>query len=86
MLEHVPAWLGHLIRDRRAGHDKLVIADPRIRLGADSIDLSSPAFAAAGRLPIRFTADGEGVSPPAQCFRPARRVFRQGGWPRGNLA
>ena len=64
MLEHVPAWLGHLIRDRRAGHEKLVIADPDIRLGAVSIDLSSPAFAAGGRLPIRFTADGQGVSPP----------------------
>jgi Raf kinase inhibitor-like YbhB/YbcL family protein len=64
MLEHVPAWLGHLIRDRRAGHEKLVVADPDIRLGAVSIDLSSPAFAAGGRLPIRFTADGEGVSPP----------------------
>lgn len=64
MLEHVPAWLGHLLRDRRAGHEKLVAADPGIRLGADSIDLSSPAFSAGGRLPIRFTADGEGVSPP----------------------
>ena len=64
MLEHVPAWLGRLLRDRRAGHDKLVAADPGIRLGADSIELSSPAFAAGERLPVRFTADGEGVSPP----------------------
>lgn len=31
MLEHVPAWLGHLIRDRRAGHEKLAVADPVIR-------------------------------------------------------
>jgi Raf kinase inhibitor-like YbhB/YbcL family protein len=64
MLEHVPAWLGHLISDRRAGHEKLVVADPEIRLGADTIDITSPAFSAGGRLPIRFTADGEGVSPP----------------------
>ena len=64
MLEHVPAWLGHMIRDRRAGHGKLVAAYPEIRLGADTIDLSSPAFPAGGRLPVRFTADGEGVSPP----------------------
>jgi Raf kinase inhibitor-like YbhB/YbcL family protein len=28
------------------------------------IDLASPAFANGGRLPPRFTADGEGVSPP----------------------
>ena len=64
MLEHVPAWLGSLLHDRRAGHDKLVAADPDIRLGADTIELSSPAFAHGGRLPVRFTADGEGVSPP----------------------
>lgn len=64
MLEHIPAWLGHLLRDRRAGHEKLVSADPALALPAASFDLSSPAFAAGGRIPIRFTADGEGVSPP----------------------
>jgi Raf kinase inhibitor-like YbhB/YbcL family protein len=64
MLEHVPVWLGHLIRDRRAGHEKLVAAAPEIRLGANTIDFGSPAFPAGGRLPVRFTADGEGVSPP----------------------
>lgn len=64
MLEHVPAWLGHMLKGRRAGHQKLVAADPAIRLGADPIALSNPAFAAGGRLPVRFTADGERVSPP----------------------
>jgi Raf kinase inhibitor-like YbhB/YbcL family protein len=64
MLEHVPAWLGRLLHDRRAGHDQLVAADPDIRLGADTFELASPAFAHGARLPIRFTADGEGVSPP----------------------
>ena len=64
MLEHVPAWLGGLLHDRRAGHGKLVAADPDIGLGADTIELTSPAFAHGGRLPVRFTADGEGVSPP----------------------
>jgi hypothetical protein len=62
MLEHIPAWLGHLLRDRRAGHETLVAADPDIRLTADTIDLTSPAFAPGGRLPIRFTADGNGLS------------------------
>jgi Raf kinase inhibitor-like YbhB/YbcL family protein len=28
------------------------------------MELSSPAFPSGGRLPVRFTADGEGVSPP----------------------
>lgn len=64
MLEHVPAWLGNLLRGRRAGHEKLVAADPALTVGADAIDLTSPAFASGGRLPVRFTADGEGVSPP----------------------
>jgi len=64
MLENVPAWLGHLFRDRRAGHAKLVIADPEIRLCANTIDMTSPAFSAGGRLPVRFTSDGDGVSPP----------------------
>ena len=64
MLEHVPAWLGRLLRDRRAGHEALVIADPAIGLGAESLSLTSPAFANGGRLPLRFTADGEGLSPP----------------------
>lgn len=64
MLEHVPAWLGRLLHDRRAGHDQLVAADPEIRLSADTFELASPAFAHGARLPVRFTADGYGVSPP----------------------
>jgi Raf kinase inhibitor-like YbhB/YbcL family protein len=63
MLEHVPHWLGALLRDVRAGHGKLLAARPE--LAADAvIALSSPAFASHGRLPVRFTADGAGVSPP----------------------
>ena len=64
MLEHVPGWLGGMLRKVRAGHGKLVIADSALGLGATEIDLSSPAFGAGARLPVRFTADGEGVSPP----------------------
>jgi hypothetical protein len=64
MLEHVPHWLGHLLRTMRAGADKLVIAQPALSVGDHGLDLASPAFADGGRLPIRFTADGEGVSPP----------------------
>ena len=63
MLEHVPGWLGALLRDVRAGASKLTIVDPA--LGSfDSLDLASLAFADGQRLPERFTADGEGVSPP----------------------
>jgi Raf kinase inhibitor-like YbhB/YbcL family protein len=64
MLEHVPHWLGHAMRGLRAGADKLVIAAPELGGGFATLDLSSPAFASGARLPPRFTADGEGVSPP----------------------
>lgn len=64
MLEHVPQWLGELLRNRRAGHDKLVVADRSIQIPPDLLDLMSPAFSHGGRLPTRFTADGPGISPP----------------------
>jgi len=63
MLEHLPHWLGKALSPFRAGADKLAIVRPE--LAAEGvIQLSSPAFANGARLPDRFTADGEGVSPP----------------------
>jgi len=63
MLEHVPHWLGSALKGLRAGVDKLAIAQRE--LGAfEALHLASPAFANGARLPERFTADGEGVSPP----------------------
>lgn len=64
MLEHVPHWLGALLRNVRAGHAKLAIVHNDIATDVPRIDLSSPAFADGARLPERFTADGAGVSPP----------------------
>jgi hypothetical protein len=62
MLEHVPHWLGRALSGLRAGVDKIAI----VELGRDlpGLELMSPAFPHGGRLPPRFTADGEGVSPP----------------------
>ncbi len=63
MLENIPHWLGAALSGLRAGHDKLTLS--RLDLtGAATLHLSSPAFAPSGRLPPRFTADGEGISPP----------------------
>jgi Raf kinase inhibitor-like YbhB/YbcL family protein len=63
MLEHVPHWLGNALKGLRAGSDKLVIA--QAGLGSfKALRLVSPAFANGARLPERFTADGEGFSPP----------------------
>ena len=64
MLEHVPQWLGALLRNVRAGHAKLVIVNHDLNVGTESLELASPAFANGARLPERFTADGDGVSPP----------------------
>lgn len=64
MLEHLPGWLGGMLRNVRAGHSKLVIVQPELDIGDAVIEMSSPAFAYGARLPVRFTADGEGVSPP----------------------
>ena len=64
MLEHVPHWLGQAMRGLRAGADKLCIAQGELGGGFTSLDLSSPAFGNGARPPPRFTADGEGVSPP----------------------
>ncbi len=62
MLEHIPAWLGHAMSGLRAGAEKLAIVQLGNRF--ETLDLTSPAFAHESRMPPRFTADGEGVSPP----------------------
>ena len=64
MLEHVPSWLGNAMRNIRAGAEKLCIVQPELGGAFAPLELSSPAFADGARLPPRFTADGEGVSPP----------------------
>lgn len=65
MLEHLPHWLGAAMSNVRAGADKLTTSTVDL-YGAVPIQLSSLAFADGARLPERFTADGEGVSPPLQ--------------------
>ncbi|HVJ00385.1 MAG TPA: YbhB/YbcL family Raf kinase inhibitor-like protein [Sphingomonas sp.] len=64
MLEHVPRWLGTAMRGMRAGADKLAIVQLTQGIEVGTVELMSPAFANEARLPPRFTADGEGVSPP----------------------
>lgn len=64
MLEHVPGWLGNALRGVRAGADKLAIVELAGGMQPSGLELTSPAFADGARLPVRFTGDGEGVSPP----------------------
>jgi Raf kinase inhibitor-like YbhB/YbcL family protein len=64
MLEKVPEPLGHALRDARAGLDKIVFNRCGLRVGHGSITVASLAFADHAPIPARYTADGEGVSPP----------------------
>lgn len=73
MLEHVPDWLGKLLKGVRAGHGKLALA----RLGAgDTMNkggfrLTSPAFSDGEPLDPCFTADEEdAVAPPLEWTAP----------------
>ena len=63
MLENMPHWLGQALSHWRAGADSLAIVRPELAV-TTRLTLDSPAFADSARLPVRFTDDGEGVSPP----------------------
>lgn len=64
MLEKLPPAIGRALRRIRPGMNR--IAANREDLGGsnEALVLESPAFAKDTTIPVRFTADGEGVSPP----------------------
>ncbi len=64
MLEKLPPALGQLLEGQRAGLEKIVAHAVDLREGTGRIKLTSPAFADHAAIPARFTADGEGLSPP----------------------
>lgn len=64
MLEKTPRPLGEALKGARAGMDKLACRSDEFLDIPRSIELTSTAFAERGAIPARFTADGEGVSPP----------------------
>lgn len=66
MFEHVPAWLGKVLRNVRAGHGKLasVTLGNEGLLGAGGFALTSPAFADGDMLDPMFTADEEDACAP----------------------
>lgn len=66
MLEKLPELVGHALRDRRAGLAKLVFNRCGLRGGHGTLQVSSLAFADHAPIPARYTADGEGESPPVQ--------------------
>src|SRR5262245_36494211 len=66
MLEKLPDSLGHALRHQRAGLDKTLFQRLPLRGGQGAIDLRSLAFVDHAPIPTRYTADGEGCSPPLQ--------------------
>jgi Raf kinase inhibitor-like YbhB/YbcL family protein len=64
MLEKIPAALGSALRRARAGTSALTFASDAMRPVPVVLVLQSPAFVDGGALPRRYTADGEGTSPP----------------------
>jgi Raf kinase inhibitor-like YbhB/YbcL family protein len=63
MLQKLPDALGHALRDQRAGLEKIAVN--RIRLqGGVEINVGSTVFNDYASIPRRYTADGDGLSPP----------------------
>jgi hypothetical protein len=66
MLEKIPDFVGHALREQRAGLDKTVFLRTPLRAGQAAIRVTSLAFVDHGPLPVTCTSDGEGRSPPLQ--------------------
>ena len=66
MLENLPDFVGHALRDQRAGLDQIAFNRLPLRGGQGAIAVTSLAFVDHGPLPALYTADGEGLSPPLQ--------------------
>lgn len=66
MLEKLPDAIGHALRGQRAGLEKIAFHAVDLRAGMAQIAVKSLAFLDHAPIPARYTADGEGVSPPLQ--------------------
>lgn len=64
MLEKIPSAIGRKLAGFRAGAEDLAIADTELTGVNASIQVSSPAFGYNEPIPAKYTADGEGISPP----------------------
>jgi Raf kinase inhibitor-like YbhB/YbcL family protein len=64
VLEKLPEAIGHALEHQRAGIEKILFHGDRRPQETGRIEITSSAFAPGAALPRRFTADGEGVSPP----------------------
>jgi Raf kinase inhibitor-like YbhB/YbcL family protein len=63
MFQKLPAFLGKALDGVRAGPDKLLLNEEAAS-APEVIRVESAAFDEGESIPVRFTADGEGLSPP----------------------
>jgi Raf kinase inhibitor-like YbhB/YbcL family protein len=64
MLEKLPESIGHALINQRAGMENVVYNLLFRERQTARIDVHSRSFVFNASLPVRFTADGEGISPP----------------------
>src|SRR5438876_707518 len=66
MLDKIPRKVGEALKSARPGLGALTFNDDALEDVDVEILLTSSAFAAGGPIPIKYTADGEGISPPLE--------------------
>ena len=66
MLEKMPAGIGRALKSLRPGMEALVSQDEAFAAVPDIIALTSPAFPPDGEMPVRYTEDGDRLSPPLE--------------------
>jgi Raf kinase inhibitor-like YbhB/YbcL family protein len=66
MLEKIPEGIGEALRGQRAGLEQTVIERQRKSSPLALIEVSSSAFAKDKVIPVIYTADGAGISPPLE--------------------
>jgi Raf kinase inhibitor-like YbhB/YbcL family protein len=66
MLEKLPESLGHALINQRAGMESVVYNQLHALRATARFDLSSRTFAFNAELPVQYTADGAGLSPPLE--------------------
>lgn len=66
MLGKIPSVIGRGLKSVRAGAEDLAIADTILTGVNASIEVRSPAFKYNESIPVKYTADGEGASPPLE--------------------
>ncbi len=64
MLEKLPAFVGRSLRGVRPGLARIVSENRRVSVAPSVMKLESDAFGHGRPIPMRYTADGEGISPP----------------------